>query len=152
MTPLLSFFKSCFSPIFTQDEAALDRIKRRNLLDRAQASLAVFFGLGGDRRFASLNFRDALGISLSTQERQQRLVEILTEKKDEIPAEAASLIAKPAALGLLAEVSPKVRLHGDQIAHGYRQRSWYEGSVARSAVSDKMALSDLLDFVLPDGQ
>ena len=43
-----------------------------------------------------------------------------------------------------------MRLHGDQIAHGYRQGSWYEGSVARSAASDKMALSDLLDFVLPD--
>ena len=147
----LSFFKSCFSPIFTQDEAALDRIKRRNLLDRAQAHLAEFFGLGGGR-FASLNFRDALGISLSTQERQQRLVEILIEKKDEIPAEAASLIAKPAALGLLAEVFPKVRLHGDHIAHGHCKRSWYEGSVARSAVSDKMALSDLLDFILPDGR
>jgi hypothetical protein len=133
----------------------LDRIKRRNLLDRAQASLAVSLGLGavsGDCRFASLNFRDALGISLSTQERQRRLVKILTEKKDEIPAEAASLIAKPAALGLLAEVSPKVRLHGDLIAHGYCKRSWYEGSVARSAASDKMALSDLLDFVLPDGR
>ena len=148
----LSFFKSCFSPIFTQDEAALDRIKRRNLLDRAQASLAVSLGLGGDRRFASLNFRDALGVSLSTQVRQQRLVEILTEKKDELSAEAVSLIAKPAALGLLAEVFPKVRLHGDNIAHGYRQRSWYEGSVARSSASDKMALSDLLDFVLPDEQ
>ena len=130
----------------------LDRIKCRNLLNRAQASLAVFLGLGSNRHFASLNFRDVLGILLSTQEQQQRLVEILTEKKDEIPAMAASLIAKPAALGLLAEVSPKVRLHGDQIAHGYCQRSWYEGSVARSAVSDKMALSDLLDFVLPDGQ
>jgi hypothetical protein len=134
------------------DEAALDRIKRRNLLDRAQASLAVIFGLGSDFRFASLNFRDALGITSSIQERQQRLVEILTEKKNEIPAHAASLIAKPAALSLLAEVSPKVRLLGDQIAHGYRQRRWYEGSVARSAGSDKMALSDLLDFVLPDGQ
>jgi hypothetical protein len=106
---LLSFFKiSLLTSIFAQDETALDRIKRRNLLNRAQASLAVFFGLGGDRRFASLNFRDALGISLSTQERQQHLIEILTEKKDEIPAMAASLIAKPAALGLLAEVSPKV--------------------------------------------
>ena len=59
---------------------------------------------------------------------------------------------KPAALGLLAEVSPKVRLYGNQIAHGYCQWSWYEESVARSAASDKMALSDLLDFVLPDGQ
>ena len=129
----------------------MDKIKRRNLLDRAQASLAVFFGLGSDPRYASLNFRNALGISSSIQERQ-RLREILTEKKSEIPAKAASLIAKPAALGFLAEVSPKVRLHGDQIAHGHCQRSWYEGSVARSAASDKMALSDLLDFVLPDGQ
>ena len=129
----------------------MDKFKRRKLLDRAQASLAVFLGLGGgDPRYASLNFRDALGISSSIQERQQRLLEILTEKKNEIPAEAAFFIAKPAALGLLVEVSPKVRLHGDQIAHGYRQRSWYEGSVARSAASDKMALSDLLDFVLPD--
>lgn len=132
---------------------ALDRIKRRNLLDRAQASLALFFGLGGgDVRFASLKFREALGISSSIQERQQRLVEILTEKKNEIPAGAASLIAKPAALSLLAEVSPKVRLDGDQIAHGYRQRSWYLGSVTRSAASDKTALSDLLDFILPVGE
>ena len=130
----------------------MDRIKRRNHLDRAQASLAVSFGLGGDVRFASLNFRDALGVMSSTQERQQHLVEILTEKKNEIPAQAASLIAKPAALSLLAEVSPKVRLLGDQIAHGYRKRSWYEGLVAHSAASDKMALSDLLDFILPDGQ
>ena len=127
----------------------MDRIKRRNLLDRAQASLAEFFGLGSDLRFASLNFRDALGISSSSQERQQCLVEIFTEKKDVIPPEAASLATKGAALGLLAEVSPKVRVHGDQIAHGYRQWSWYEGAVAHAA-SDKVALSDLLDFILPD--
>jgi hypothetical protein len=76
----------------------------------------VFFGLGGDVRFASLNFRDALGITSSIQERQQRLVEILTEKKKEIPAQAASLIAKPAALSLLAEVSPKVRLNRSWIS------------------------------------
>jgi hypothetical protein len=30
--------------------------------------LAVFFGLGGEVRFASLNFRDALGITSSIQE------------------------------------------------------------------------------------
>ena len=130
----------------------MDRIKRRNLLDRAQASLAMLLGLGSDVRFASLNFRDALGITSSTQERKQRLIKILTEKEYAIPARAASLIAKPAALSLLAEVSPKVRLLGDQIAHGYRQRSWYEGPVARSVGSDKMALSDLLDFIFPDGQ
>ena len=58
MSPLLSFFKSRFSPIFTQDEAALDRIKRRKLLDRDQASLAVFFGLGSDvSRLLTLEMR-----------------------------------------------------------------------------------------------
>jgi hypothetical protein len=132
--------------------AQLDRIKHRNLLDRAQASLAVTFGLCGYLRFASLSFRDALGISLPIQNRQQHLVDILIEKKDEIPVEAASLIAKPAALGLLAEFTPKVRMDGDQVAHGYRKRSWYEPSVARAVASDRMALSDLLDFVLPDRQ
>jgi len=133
------------------DEAGLDRIKRRNLLDRAQALLATYLGLvpDGDHLFASMHFREALGPSNVAKDRQQRLSELLTKKKDEIPTAAALLLAKPAALELLAERSPKVRVDGDQIAHGHRQRSWYEGSVTRSVGTDKVALAILLDLVSP---
>jgi len=99
-----------------------------------------------------MHFREALGPSSSPKERQQRLSEILMEKKDEIPTAAALLMTKPAALNLLAERFAKVRLDGDQVAHGYRQWSWYEGSVTRSVGTDKVALTGLLDFVLPAGQ
>ena len=94
-----------------------------------------------------MHFREALGPSSSPEERQQRLSDILREKKDELPSEAVLLITKPATLKLLAERFSKVRLDGDQVAHGHRQRSWYEGAVARS--TDKMALMDLLDLILP---
>ncbi len=97
-----------------------------------------------------MSFREALGPSSSPDERQQRLSDILREKRDELPSEAALLITKPAALNLLAERFSKVRLDGDQVAHGYRQRSWYEGAVTRSV--DKVALTDLLDLVLPVGE
>jgi len=150
---LLSSLSSTSSNIpIMQDEAGLDRIKRRNLLDRAQALLAVSLGLGVDHRFASINFREALGPSSCPEEREERLLEILMEKKDEINPEAMLLMTKPAALNLLADRFPKVRLHGDQVAHGYRQRSWYEGSVARSVGTDKVALMGLLDFIFPVGQ
>ena len=94
-----------------------------------------------------MHFREALGPWSSSEERRQRLSDILREKTDELPAEAALLSTKPAALKLLAERFSKVRLDGDQVAHGHRQRSWYEGAVARS--SDKIALMDLLNLVLP---
>ncbi|KAJ3492054.1 hypothetical protein NLJ89_g11282 [Agrocybe chaxingu] len=90
------------------DEAGLDRIKRRNLLDRAQSSLAVCLGLTNDQPFASLHFRDTLGPSPILAERRQRLSEMLKEKKDEIPSQAALLLTKPAALDLLAERLPKM--------------------------------------------
>jgi len=95
---------------------------------------------------ASMSFREALGSS-SLDERQQRLSDILREKKDELSSEAALLITKPAALNLLADRFSKVRLDGDQVAHGHRQRSWYEGAVTRSV--DRIALMDLLDLVSP---
>lgn len=134
-----------------QDEAGLDRIKRRNLLDRAQSSLASDLGLVNEEYFHSLSFREALGPSPILEERRQRLSEILNERKDEISSQAALLLTKPAALNLLAERFPKVRLDGDQVAHGHRQRSWYEGSVSRSVGTDKVALMSLLDFVFPVG-
>jgi len=96
-------------------------------------------------------FREALGPHSSSDERQKRLSDILREKRDNLPDETMSLITKPAALGLLAERFSKVRLHGDQVAHGYRPRSWYEGAVIRSVTVDKTALMDLLNLVTPVG-
>jgi len=135
------------------DEASLDRIKRRNLLDRAQASLAMSLGLStSSNTSASRDFREALGPSSSLQVRQQRLVELLRDNMNAIPAAAALLISNPAALSLLADRFPKVRQHGDQVAHGRRQRNWYEGSVSRST-SDRAALTALLELLfLPVGQ
>ena len=74
---------------------------------------------------------------------------MLTEKKDELPSQAVLLMTKPEALNLLAERFPRVRLDGDQVAHGYRERSWYEGPVSRSIGRDKVALTNLLDYVSP---
>ena len=93
-----------------------------------------------------MSFREALGPSSSPDERQQRLSDILREKRDELPSEIALLITNPDALNLLAEQFSKVRLDGDRVTHGYRQRSWYEGAVTRSF--DKVALTVLLDLVL----
>lgn len=130
-----------------QDEAGFDRIKRRNLLDRAQALLAISLGLSNDIYQASAKFREALGPSSSLEERHQLLLTMLTEKMDDLPHEAVLLMNKPDALNLLAERFPRVRLNGDQVAHGYRERSWYEGSVFRSVGRDKTALKSLLDYV-----
>ena len=136
-----------------KDEASLDRIKRRNLLDRAQASLAMSLGLSTPAStFSSRDFREALGPSSSLQVRQQRLIDLLRDNRNAIPAAAALLESNPAALSLLADRFPMVRQHGDQIAHGRRQRSWYEGSVSRST-SDRAALTALLELLfLPVGQ
>ena len=159
MLPLISLLSGCVSPFsfflpssdvfWIQDEAGLDRIKRRNLLDRAQASLAVSLGLSDESYSASIQFRETLNSSSSLQERQQRLLEMLTEKKDNLPSQAVLLITKPEALNLLAERSPRVRLDGDRVAHGYRERSWYEGAVSRSVGKDRIALTSLLDYVSP---
>jgi hypothetical protein len=159
MLPLISLLSGCVSPFsfflpfsdvfWIQDEAGLDRIKRRNLLDRAQASLAVSLGLSNESYFASIQFRETLNPASSLEERQQRLLEMLNEKKDDLPSQAALLITKPEALNLLAEQSPRVRLDGDRVAHGYRERSWYEGAVFRSVGKDKIALTSLLDYVSP---
>jgi hypothetical protein len=68
-----------------------------------------------------------------------------------IPSAVALLESNPAALSLLADRLPKIRQHGDQVAHGRRQRSWYEGPVSRS--TDKVALTTLLELLfLPVGQ
>lgn len=75
------------------------------------------------------------------------MLAMLTEKKNELPSQAALLMTKPEALNLLAERFPRVRLDGDQVAHGYRERSWYEGPVSRSVGRDKVALTSLLDYV-----
>jgi myosin heavy subunit len=128
------------------EEASLDRIKRRNLLDRAQASLAVSLGLSAPanlKTFASRDFREALGLSSSLQVRQQCLMGLLRDNRNAIPVATTLLESNPAALSMLADRFPKVRQHGDQVAHGHRQRSWYEGSVSRST-SDKAALMTLL--------
>ena len=140
-------FRLPFSNVLViQDKVGLDRIKRRNLLDRAQALLASHLGLANNNSYsASLSFREALGPLSSSDERQTRLSDILREKRDQLPHETVSLITKPAALVLLAERFSKVRLHGDQVAHGYCPQSWYEGAVTRSV--DKAALLDLLDLV-----
>ncbi|KAF8907883.1 hypothetical protein CPB84DRAFT_1843732 [Gymnopilus junonius] len=129
------------------DEASLDRIKRRNLLDRVQATLASSLGLSDDRYLASHQFREALGPSSSLEERRTRLREMLDNKKEELPKEAAFLMNRPEALALLAERYHRVRLDGDQVAHGYRERSWYEGSVSRSSGGGKVGLTSLLDFI-----
>jgi hypothetical protein len=162
MLPLISLLSGCVSPFsfflpfsdvfWIQDEAGLDRIKRRNLLDRAQASLAVSLGLSNESYFASIQFRETLNPASSLEERQQRLLEMLNEKKDDLPSQAALLITKPEALNLLAEQSPRVRLDGDRVAHGYRERSWYEGAVFCSVGKDKIALTSLLDYVSPVAQ
>lgn len=96
-----------------------------------------------------MQFRETFNPDSSLEERQQSLLEMLTKKKDDLPSQAALLITKPEALNLLAERSPRVRFDGDQVAHGYRERSWYEGAVFRSVGKDKIALTSLLDYVSP---
>jgi hypothetical protein len=81
----LSPFPSSDVLVF-QDEASLDRIKRRNLLDRAQALLTTQLVDGR----SSMSFREALGSSSSLDERQQRLSDILREKRDKLSSEAPS--------------------------------------------------------------
>ena len=102
--------------------------------------------------FAARDFREALGPVSCLQVRQQRLVDLLRDNRNAIPAAAALLESNPAALSLLADRFPMVRQHGDQVAHGHRQRTWYEGSVSRST-SDRVALTALLEFLfLPVNQ
>jgi hypothetical protein len=101
---------------------------------------------------ASKNFREALGPSFALQVRRQRLLDLLREHVNAIPTDVALLESNPAALNLLADRWPKIREHGDQVAHGHRQRSWYEGSVSQST-SDRAALTALLELLfLPVGQ
>jgi len=94
-----------------------------------------------------MQFREALGPSSATGERQERLVELLTKKKAELPTAAALLLTQPVALELLAMRLPKVRRDGDLVAHGRRQRSWYDGCLTRSVGADKAGLTILLDLV-----
>ena len=94
---------------------------------------------------ASRDFREALGPESSLHVRQERLINLLRDNRNAIPAAAALLESNPA-LSLLADRFPKVRQHGDQVAHGHRQRSWYEGSVFRST-SDRAALTGLLGLL-----
>lgn len=55
------------------------------------------------------------------------------------------LMRSDEAMELLSEASPKVRLYGDSIAHGYAPAEWYLSAVNRS--SDKRALSGLLEYI-----
>ena len=136
---------------WNQDERIFDRIKRRKLLDRAQASLAIALGLSDDEYAASVQFREKLNESTSLAERREILLAMLTAKKDEIPG-AALLITKPDALNLLAEQHPRIRTPKDQVVHGYHEpeRSWYEGPVLRSTGNDKVALTSILDYIFPE--
>ncbi|KDR71940.1 hypothetical protein GALMADRAFT_213435 [Galerina marginata CBS 339.88] len=130
------------------DTQAMDRIKRRNLLDRAQGTLALSFGISKNIRTASLDFRLALGQSSDPQERQRQLLLLqdnIPSSSSEVRGPAGALFKVPEALILLTDPSPKVRLDGNNIAHGRRKRDWYESAVVGSA--DRVALSALLDFV-----
>lgn len=51
-----------------QNEARLDRIKRKNLLDCTQASLVSSLGLVTNNYFSSISFHKALGPLLSSKE------------------------------------------------------------------------------------
>ena len=70
---------------------------------------------------ASRDFREALGPSSSLQVCWQRFLDLLREHVNAIPTDVALLESNPAALNLLADRSPKIRQHGDQVAHGHRQ-------------------------------
>ena len=96
---------------------------------------------------ASRDFREAFGPESSLHARQKRLINLLRDNRNAIPAAAALLESDPA-LSLLADRFPKVRQHGDQVAHGHRQRSWCEGSVTVfRSTSDRAALTGLLGLL-----
>ncbi|KAF9481295.1 hypothetical protein BDN70DRAFT_991980 [Pholiota conissans] len=113
----------------TGDEATLDRIKRRNLLDRAQKWVAGILQLSDDIYLASVRFREELGPSFVLEDCRKRLVGLLEEKRDNVPEVAKLLDGDKSVLTLLAEHLPQIRIEGNAIGHGNAKRSWYEGSV-----------------------
>ncbi|KAF9481297.1 hypothetical protein BDN70DRAFT_876443 [Pholiota conissans] len=131
----------------TEDEATLDQIKCRNLLERGQKWAAGILQLSDDTYLASVRFREELGPSFVLEDRRRQLIELLEEKKDNVPEAANLLDGDKPVLTLLAEHLPQIRIEGNVIAHGNAKRSWYEGSVSRATGPDKVGLTHLLTLV-----
>ncbi|KAF8062288.1 hypothetical protein FPV67DRAFT_1507888 [Lyophyllum atratum] len=108
-----------------EDTQALDRIKLRNLLDKAQAKLAFETDLIKDEKTTSASYR-------------WRLRNLAICK----------LLASEPALRLVVEKNSKIRGYGDQAAHGFVSAKAYRVAVDRYSDGDtKEGLKVLITLV-----
>ena len=101
--------------------------------------------MSDDTFLASVRFREELGPSFVLEDRRKRFVDLLEEKRANVPEAAKLLDGDTSVLKLLAEHLPQIRIEGNVIAHGNAKRSWYEGSVSRA--TGKVGLIHLLTLL-----
>ncbi|KAF8065214.1 hypothetical protein FPV67DRAFT_1696229 [Lyophyllum atratum] len=131
-----------------EDTQALDRIKLRNLLDKAQAKLAFETDLIKDEKTTSASYQWRLW--LNQWEDDQKRFDNAKSALDALTRNLAicKLLASEPALRLVVEKNSKIRGYGDQAAHGFVSAKAYQVAVDRySDVDTKEGLKVLITLV-----
>ncbi|KAF5372028.1 hypothetical protein D9615_008121 [Tricholomella constricta] len=135
----------------TQDPAALDRIRLRNLLHRAQTHLGLITGLSESRWDASVNWRRAFANFATPELRRSYARRILSEPGMFITGEMRDLLASDMALDLVTDTRSHIRRSGDMAAHEQIEHDQYRGTIARHRVeAEKRGLIVLLGIVISE--
>ncbi|KAF5372031.1 hypothetical protein D9615_008122 [Tricholomella constricta] len=132
-----------------RDSAALDRIRLRNLLHRAQTCLGLITGVATKQRDASMDWRHAFAQLNTPQLRRAHARTLLSGSKYSTHSAIRALLASPGALDLVTDIRSHIRRSGDLVAHEPIQHGQYQVTISRHHnEEEKSDLTVLLGVVI----